>query len=245
MLSIKNTIDKLFQRKHDFNQLTTKTKLYSSILAGIYIAFGAVLMLTCGGLIPFPYKPLIMGATFSIALLLIIFAGGELYTGHCMIQNADKWKSRDKKTKINNLAIIWIGNLIGACIIAGLVVITGLSDPTLNLLISLSLTKVSIPFIPLLIKAILCNVFVCLAIWIATRTDDNPTKILLTWFCIFAFVVCGFEHSIANMAVLSLGYLSGSAITISDILCNLIVTTIGNYIGGAALIKLYDKSSQY
>lgn len=93
-----------------------------------------------------------------------------------------------------------------------------------------------------LIRGILCNIIVVLAIWMATAAQDIVSKLFASWFPIMLFVLCGFEHSVANMFFIPMGMLLGANVTIGQLITNLVVVTIGNIIGGAILIPcIYNK----
>ena len=181
-----------------------------SVMAGIYIGFGIVLIFTIGAPLKevnIPAMKALMGASFGIALTIVIFAGSELFTGNNMIMTIG---SLAKKVKWHQTIKLWIvcyiGNFLGSLLIAYLVFAGGLLDntATFNFVEKVSATKMTVPFWPLVFRGILCNMLVCLAVWMSMRAKDDTAKIFLIFWCLFAFIGSGFEHSIANMTIFGL-----------------------------------------
>lgn len=149
------------------------------------------------------------GAIFPVGLMLVIFLGAELFTGNCLIFLA-VW---DKKVKaidmFKNLGIVFFGNLLGALFIVVLCYLSGLWDTSGGLLgaytINTALTKATLSPVSALASGILCNILVCGSILVMTMSTDMTGKIWGIFFTIMAFVVCGFEHSVANMYYLLAG----------------------------------------
>ena len=98
----------------------------------------------------------------------------------------------------------------------------------------------SVSFVPLLLRAILCNILVCLAVWCAGKCRSESAKLIMIFWCLFAFITSGFEHSIANMTLLTIGLLepAGQAVSIGGYFYNLAVVTVGNMIGGIVFVAL-------
>ena len=214
-----------------------------SMLAGIYVGFGVVLVLTiCGPLKVAGDAGLkaLMGASFGVALTLVIFAGSELFTGNNMIMTIGCLSK--KVTWLDTIklwAICFIGNLAGSLLLAFAIKNAGsLSTGGAHELITkIALAKGTDTFIPLFIKGILCNMLVCLAVWTASRTKEDTAKILLVFWCLFAFIGSGFEHSIANMTLIGIGIMvSPATITWTHFWSNMLPVTLGNIIGGAVCI---------
>ncbi|URA09240.1 formate/nitrite transporter family protein [Thermospira aquatica] len=216
--------------------------LISSMLAGLYVGFGIVLILSIGGqlfLENSPFLKFIMGISFGIALTLVIFAGSELYTGNTMIMT---FGVVNRNVKFLDLILVWIvsyiGNLIGSLFIAYLVYVSGSLNSFDLLLEKVSLAKGSLPILPLLIRGFLCNLLVCLAIWMSGRTKEDSAKIFLIFWCLFGFIGSGFEHSIANMSLLGMGVFQKS-LSWGGFFYNLLWVTIGNTIAGVILAFSY------
>lgn len=216
-----------------------------SLLAGIYVGLGIILIFSVGGPLyaaGVPGLKLVMGASFGVALTLVIFAGSELFTGNNMIMTIG---SLSKKVPWGKTLAVWgisyLGNLAGALLLAYSMAFSGLIDqgPTKDLLLTATAAKMSAPFIQLFIRGILCNMLVCLAVWMAVAAKDEMAKLMLIFWCLFAFIGSGFEHSVANMTLLGMGVLentSAGTISWTGYVRNLVPVTIGNIIGGAVFV---------
>ena len=212
-----------------------------SMLAGMYIGFGVLLAFTVGGqLAGAPATKLAMGATFGVALSLVVMAGGELFTGNNMVMAAGVLK---KKVTIADAVKLWIfcwlGNAAGGILLACIYHLTGLGDGAVGaFMASAALGKMTAAPAALLTRGILCNMLVCLAVWCGFRCKSESAKLIMIFWCLLAFITTGFEHSIANMTLLTVSLLrpAGEAVTIGGWLYNLILVTIGNMIGGICLV---------
>ncbi|MHA1536174.1 MAG: formate transporter FocA [Alphaproteobacteria bacterium] len=236
--------------------------LVLSILAGAFIAFGAVFMTVVltgsAGSLPFGVARLLGGLVFSLGLILVVIGGAELFTGDNLMVMA--WANRTIKTRalMRAWAIIYFGNLIGAVGTAVLVFLSGQSGLAGGGVGKTALTiaggKVDIPFFEAVVLGILCNVLVCLAVWLSLSARTVVGKIFAIVPPIAAFVAAGFEHSIANMYFFPIALMikewapdpfwqaigaapkDYSGITIMAALGNIAPVTIGNIIGGGVLV---------
>lgn len=217
-----------------------------SIMAGMFVGIGVVASYSVSS--PFaaassPALKLVMGSVFSIALTLVIFTGSELFTGNNMIMTIGMMKG---KASMEDTLSVWmlsfIGNFIGALIIAYLMKLSGLIniDPTKSLLVSATAAKMNLSVTALIVRGILCNLLVCIAIYTCQRTENDGAKLIIIFLCLLAFIGSGFEHSIANMALLPMGMLASSdpSITMMGLIKNLGFVTLGNMIGGIAFVGL-------
>ncbi|MDG5787072.1 formate/nitrite transporter family protein [Evansella sp. AB-P1] len=214
--------------------------LASASLAGAYVGLAVVLSFTLGGLfttLSSPIASLLVGLSFGIALVLIIFAGAELFTGNNMIltvstlSGATTWRDT-----IVNWFWCYIGNLLGATLFCLLIFFSGIfsnigSD---HFLMVTAANKMGLSVSELFFRGILCNWLVCLAIWCCLRTKNDAAKIMIILWILLTFVVSGYEHSIANMAILGLALIhpSPETITFTGYFNNLIPVTLGNMVGG-------------
>jgi nitrite transporter NirC len=214
-----------------------------SMLAGIYVGFGIILIFSIGG----PLSGIgaaglkaLMGASFGVALTLVIFAGSELFTGNNMIMTIGSLSGKVSWLDTGKLwTVCYLGNLAGALLFAYLISQSGVlaSGAGQAFITKVSIAKGSGPFMQLFIKGIFCNMLVCLAIWTTARTKDDTAKILLIFWCLFAFIGSGFEHSIANMTVISVGiFVSPATVTWGHFWHNMIPVTLGNIVGGAVFV---------
>lgn len=211
----------------------------AAMMAGVYVGLGIILIFSVGARVDPAYQKLIMGASFGIALTLVVFAGSELYTGHAMIMPIG-WLCR--KVGFADLgkvwAIAWIGNLAGAVLLALIFVAGGggavLADGA-PLLLKITDAKMNAPALELVMRGILCNWLVCLALWMASRTASDAAKLGLIFWCLFAFIASGYEHSVANMTIFSIALLAGhpDSVNLAGMGHNLTWVTLGNTISGA------------
>jgi nitrite transporter len=215
-----------------------------SVMAGAYLAFGICLIFAVGA--PFAAGgtaalKLVMGTSFGIALTLVIFAGSELFTGNNMVCTIGTLARRITVRQTGEV-FLWsfLGNLLGSLGAAWLVIQSGVlsASPQNDLLIKAASIKMNAPAWDLFIRGILCNWLVCLAVWMAARTVDESAKIMLIFWCLFAFVGSGFEHSIANQSILGMALMlpHGPEVTWMGLLWNQIWVVSGNMIGGAIFV---------
>ncbi|MDH3738014.1 MAG: formate/nitrite transporter family protein [Alphaproteobacteria bacterium] len=216
-----------------------------SVLAGAFIAFGAMFatLVTTGNDLGFGLNRLIGGIAFSLGLILVIVGGAELFTGNNLIVMA--WADR-KITALQlgrNWALVFAGNFIGAVGAAVLVHWSGVLQLDGGAVAAnaakIATAKTSLPFAEAFFRGVLCNALVCLAVWLCFAAHTVSGKILAIIFPISAFVALGFEHSIANMYFIPLGWLlDADGVTVASFLGNLIPVTLGNIVGGSVFVAL-------
>ena len=189
---------------------------------------------------------LVMGSVFTAGLIMVILSQSELFTGNClMVANLKKVKL---KGLLKNWTIIYLANFIGALLVALLAWAGGLFNMGGGLLgqtaTSIASTKLALGFGSALVLGIACNLLVCLAVWLATGAKSVPGKVLAIFFPIMVFVICGFEHSIANMYYLPAGALASGAWDLGAMMLNLFAVTLGNLIGGCALALIFQSTTK-
>jgi nitrite transporter NirC len=169
----------------------------------------------------------------------VVFAGAELFTGNVMVMVQGLMARRVRPfDALGVLVVSLVGNLVGSIGFAALVHGGGsLTGPGADLVAKVVAAKDALTGPQLLWRAILCNLLVCLALWMASRTRSDGAKLAVLWWALLAFIASGFEHSIANMTLFSLGVLEGSA-TWGQLARNLAWTVPGNVIGGGPLVGL-------
>ena len=217
-----------------------------SMLAGMYVGAAIVLIFTVGGLLSKAApgtERILMGVCFGGALTIVVFAGSELFTGSNLVLTLGVFTGKSSwRDLIANWVWTWIGNLAGSILLAVIVVRSGLlnADPINAFVLKLVDMKMNIPPEQLILRAILANWLVCLGVWMAARIKSETAKILMIWWCMFTFITCGYEHSIANMCGLMLGLLlpheSMPGISLQGYGYNLALSTLGNVIGGAVFV---------
>ncbi len=212
--------------------------LILAVFAGAFIAFGAAASTASSAPLTGGWATAVKSAVFPAGLILVVFCGAELFTGNCLLLAPAVGKDIKITSLLKNWGIVYGGNLIGGVLIAVIVVYSGVQSVTVKeACIAVASNKCSMNFGLALLRAIPCNMLVCLAVWIAISSKSAAGKILAIFFPIFAFVACGFEHSVANMYYLTAGLLSGSAegLNIGNAILCLVSTTLGNIIGGALI----------
>ncbi len=212
-----------------------------SVLAGAFIALGAagftaVLAGTTPGFGP---ARLLGGIVFSTGLILVVVAGAELFTGNTLIVMARVDGRVSTAALLRNWAYAFTGNLIGALAVVLLMYLSGLLEgPKGDTARSIAEAKVALGPMAAFTRGILCNMLVCLAVWVSFAARGVADKILGIVFPISAFVLLGYEHSIANMYLIPLGWALGANVTLASFLGNLIPVTLGNIAGGAGGVAL-------
>ncbi|WP_318442478.1 nitrite transporter NirC [Photobacterium leiognathi] len=215
----------------------------SSAMAGAYVGLGIILIFTLGNMVDPSIRPLVMGATFGIALTLVIVAGSELFTGHTMFLTFGV--KTGQITVADTLRVLpqtWMGNLLGSIGVALLFFYAGggkLLPDSSSLVNNVALAKTEASATVLLFKGILCNWLVCLAIWMCQRVEGSA-KFIAIWWCLLAFIASGYEHSIANMTIFALSWFGQhtEAFTLAGIAHNLFWVTLGNTISGVVFMGL-------
>src|SRR3989338_2950020 len=239
-------------------------KFTLAMLAGVFIAFGAVLFtfVVHDSRLSFGLTQLIGGLTFCLGLILVVLAGAELFTGNNLLVMAFVSKKITLRQLLINWIIVYFGNFVGAFSIVLWIYLTRQWNTNNNLVCAKALlianAKVGLPFLVAFSRGVLCNALVCLAVWLCMSGRTTTDKILSILFPITAFVALGFEHSIANMYFIPMGILlkNNSAVLeaaavlsakVNDFSCltmqglfmkNLLPVTLGNIIGGGVLVGL-------
>ncbi|MFR3728657.1 formate/nitrite transporter family protein [Lacrimispora sp.] len=231
------TLAKAAESKSKFLKANPLGYWIAAMLAGIYVGFGILLIFSLGGMISSqPYVKIVMGMSFGIALSLVIMAGAELFTGNNLVMAGGMFGGTVKLAETVKLWVICLlGNWAGSALLALIFWGAGLTNgPVGEFMASAAAAKMAIPLVPLFLRAILCNVLVCLAIWCGFRCKSESGKLIMVFWCLFAFITSGYEHSIANMTLLTVGILnpSGAAVSISGYFYNILVVTLGNMTGG-------------
>lgn len=227
------------------------------IMAGVYIALGGATSSTAAHAIEnVGLARTIAGVIFPVGLMLIVFLGGELFTGNCLIAMDVYAKRTTWKKMMYNLVVVYFSNLAGALIVDILLVFSGNLNYSGGLLgayaIKVSLGKIAVNPVQAVTSGILCNILVCLAVLMATCAKDIVGKVWAIFFPICAFVVGGFEHCVANMFYIPTGIMAAmnpdyvnaameaygitaeqlSQLTVLGSLQNFVPVTIGNILGG-------------
>ena len=223
------------------------------ILAGAFIGLGSLyfVLITSDASLGFAASQVLGGVAFSMGLILVVVAGAELFTGNNLLAMA--WADGKISTfeLLRNWGIVCCANFVGAAGLALLVFLSGHAEMNHGLIaeqyMKIAVAKSTMPFWTAFFKGMLCNVLVCMAIWMALAGRSVVDKAVAIIFPISAFVAAGFEHSIANMYFFPLAMLlesshgvSGVApiITWASFFGNLVPVILGNLVGGSLLVGL-------
>jgi formate/nitrite transporter len=234
-----------------------------AVLAGAFIAFGSVFFttVTSASTMSYGVTRLLGGLSFCLGLVLVIVGGAELFTGNNLIIMA--WANKKVSTLqvLKNWCLVYLGNFVGALFFVVLMLISrqylSASGMVGMNMLNIAKVKCELGFTQAIALGILCNILVCLAVWLCFSSRSVAGKIISILFPVTAFVSCGFEHSIANMylvpkaimllyqqdtKILALIEQSGvnyDTVTWSNFFINnLFPVTLGNIIGGAVLVGL-------
>jgi nitrite transporter NirC len=230
--------------KLNHQRISLLSHLVRSMLAGMYVGAAIVLIFTVGGLLSTAVpgtERIAMGVCFGGALTIVIFAGSELFTGSNLVLTLGVLS---RKATVRDLASnwvwTWVGNLLGSVLLAAMAVQSGVLDPVRVFVLKVVNLKMNLPADQLFLRAILANWLVCLGVWMAVRIKSEAARVLMIWWCMFTFITCAYEHSIANMCGLMLGLLLDHAsfpgITVEGYAYNLGLSTLGNIVGGALFV---------
>lgn len=235
-----------------------------AVMAGVFIALGAVFFtyVIHDSTLSVGLTKLIGGFVFSLGLILVIITGAELFTGNNLIVMAVISRKITLGQLLNNWGIVFTGNFVGSLIVVFLILLTGMwtaGNASVGVTaLAIADAKVDLTFWQALSKGILCNILVCLAVYLCFSGRSVTDKILAILFPITAFVALGFEHSVANMYFIPAGLLLknspqvlaaaqdmlGGVPDLSNLTMygflvdNLLPVTFGNIIGGTIFVGL-------
>ncbi|MBK1712593.1 formate/nitrite transporter family protein [Rubrivivax gelatinosus] len=233
-----------------------------AVLGGAFVALGAmfatVAIAGADHLLPWGVMRLLMGAAFSMGLMLVVVAGAQLFTSDALMVMAWASGRLDTRRMLRVWTLVWLGNLVGALGTAVIVFLGGQYGAGHGEVgasaLYLASSKASLAPFKAFSLAILCNVLVCLATWLSLAARSVTDKIVAMFLPITAFVAAGFEHCVANMYFVPYGLLvkwfapagfwaepaaqakAAAEIPVGQYLVNLGVVTLGNWVGGALLV---------
>lgn len=213
----------------------------SALLAGLFIGLGYTGYLIVSGTMADAAVGKVVGALlFPVGLLLVLIAGADLFTGNTLVTMA--WYKKEIKLSdvVKNLGIVWLGNFVGALLLVALVYFSNTFTGSIaDGVIYLAEKKAHLNMVELLTRSTLCNILVAITVYMSYAAKDVTGKVIISYIPIWLFVITGFEHCVANMFVLPMGYLLGADITIAQIFANIVPVTIGNIIGGMLVTAAY------
>jgi formate transporter len=223
--------------------LPLRSLLILGLLGGVYIGFGgalATLALTDSQLGFGPAK-LAAGGAFSLGLILLVIAGGELFTGNNLMLAALASGKVSARSLWRNWTITYAANAAGALLLASMIHYSGVLDGggVKATAVRIAEAKAQLGVGSAFLRGLLCNVLVCLAVWLSLAARSIEGKVLAIVFPITAFVALGFEHCVANLYLIPVGMLSGAHVTGQQFIGNILAVTLGNTVGGGALASAY------
>ena len=221
-----------------------------AILAGAFVALGAsfMLMVRSDSTLSSSVSLLLGGLAFCLGLFLVLVAGAELFTGNCLMVIGALDGRYPFARMLRKWAVVYVGNAVGALLVVLLMVVAGFpamqNGAVGELALSVAASKASLSPLVAFTRGILCNVLVCLAVWMGSAGKTVCDKLAAAILPVVAFVVLGFEHSVANMFFLPLGLvidaLQGTAtVAAAGVASNLLFVTLGNIVGGVAIAAAY------
>ena len=247
---IKEAIEKVGVKK---TRLPFLASFMLAVIAGGSIGLGALYytIVASDAELGFATTRVLGGLVFSLGLALVLVGGAELFTGNNLIVMAWASGSVSSREMLANWITVYFGNLAGAL---GLVLLVFFSHH-LDMnggrigqsILNTAVAKIQPDSFTLFVKGILCNLLVCLAVWLAYAGRSVTDKIVALILPISAFIAAGFEHCVANMYFLPLAWLltqtgsvpagfDASSITLAGIVHNLVPVTLGNIVGGSGLV---------
>lgn len=249
---IQDKVEKLGVKKAHMPALAS---FMLAIVAGGSIGLGAMFfaLVLADPTYSFATQRVLGGAVFTLGLAIVMIGGAELFTGNCLLVMA--WCNRQLRTAevLRNWTIIWLGNLVGAL---GLIFLLEMAHfgalgngAVGDAIVRLAVAKASPDMVAIFFKGILCNILVCLAVWLSYAGRSVADKIAGMILPVSAFIAAGFDHCVANMFILPFGWLlveaghapagvDVSVLTLARIAHNLVPATLGNIVGGAGFVGL-------
>ena len=231
---------------------TPLPKLFAlALLAGAFIAFAGASTTAASATVTDPSAAKVITALlFPAGLVMVVLAGSALVTGDCLMIISAAAKRITVPELLRTWGLVYLGNLLGSVLVAALVVFGHTPDlfggALAESLVNTAVAKVSLSFTDGLLRGILCNILVCVAVWITIGGSTATEKILGLWPPIFLFVLAGYEHCVANMFYIPAGIFTAAEYGIaaeglnwgSFLLRNLLPVSLGNLIGGAGVVGL-------
>jgi formate/nitrite transporter len=225
-------------------RLPLRALVMLGMLAGAFIGLGSLyyVIVVSDPALPLALQRVLGGAVFSLGLLLVVVAGAELFTGNNLIAMA--WA--DGKVSTRELAFNWLvvccANFAGAVLLASLVFLSGHAQAYAATYLKIAAAKTSLPWVQAFFSGVMCNVLVCLAVWMTLAGRSVVDKAVAIVAPISAFVAAGFEHSVANMFFIPLGMMLQAAaaqpVEPFGLVRNLVPVIAGNLVGGSVLVAL-------
>lgn len=223
-----------------------------AIMAGMFIAIaGAGASIAVVSVETPSIAKLISGCIFPGGLAMAILAGSELFTGNCLLIIPCMAKTIKIREMIRNMLIVYLGNLVGGLLVCAMLVyghtFSLFNNGMAEFAVSTAAAKTSLTFSDAFIRGIMCNILVCIAVWMGFAAKDVGGKVIAIFLPIMIFVICGYEHSVANMYYIPAGIMSMNEYGIGAdglnwltfLVNNEIPVTLGNIVGGSFVGLMY------
>ena len=238
---MKETFDNYIEAGKNKVKNSASNTLVLAMFAGAFIAIaGVASTIASYGIENASVAKLLSALIFPMGLIMVILFKTELFTGNCLLVIPFIKKEIKFRSLLKNLIIVYLGNIIGAIIVALMLKQGGHYDNPVYLetVLKIAKTKASYDLLKSFILGVLCNILVCMAVLISFSVKETVPKILVIFIPIFIFIMLGLEHSVANMYYLFAGYLN-KGIGLKAVLHNLIPVTLGNVVGGMGFALIY------
>ncbi|AEC01333.1 formate/nitrite transporter family protein [Parasphaerochaeta coccoides] len=217
----------------------------AAMLAGVFVGLGMFLIYTIGGYLNasgITHYKILMGVSFGIALSLVMLLDGNLFTGNTMLATAGLLAGKMKVRQAVKLCVwSWLGNFAGSTLLAILFLFADTTHGSVRqFFIDGAMAKMTVPAVNIFFKGVLCNFLVCFATLSAIKLKEETARLIMIFWCLFAFITTGYEHSVANMSFFSAAWLlSGRTIPLISIGHGLLWSTVGNAVGGILVAVAY------
>lgn len=229
----KDTLEAVYKAAEYKAALPLNLLMMQSFMAGVYIAVAGQLFLTVGG-------GVLGSSLFPTGLIAVVLTSAELFTGDALVFIAGVLGGRVSVRKlIRNWTVAWTVNFAGCMFWAGLLAYASgaLEDAgQVDLAITVAEKKAHQPWGQIFLKGIGANFLVCIGVWQATCAEEVAGKVLAIWFPVAAFVMMGFDHSIAMQFLIPIGMMYGADVSVGGLFWALVPATIGNAVGGGLLV---------
>ncbi len=219
------------------------------MFAGFFIGFAGIASTTAASTIANPSVAKLVGAmVFPAGMAMVLIAGSELFTGNTLIILAVLEKKITVMKMLKNWIFVFVGNFLGAALVACGVVYGHTPDlfggDLAGSIVRAGAFRCNLSFFESLIRGILCNVLVCIAVWMSFAAKNISGKLMASFWPVMVFVLCGFEHSVADMyfgtaaLLASREYgIAAEGLTLIRFFTHCIIpVTLGNIIGGAGIV---------
>ncbi|MBR1830200.1 MAG: formate/nitrite transporter family protein [Atopobiaceae bacterium] len=223
-----------------------------AVLAGLFIGMGGMFMLLvkADATLSFAASSVLGGFAFSLGLFAVLVAGAELFTGNNLMIVGKAQGLYGPAQLLRSWAIVYVGNLCGSLLLVALLHFAnfgGMNGGAVGeTMVKVATAKCALPWTVAFFRGVMCNILVCLAVWMGFAGKTVVDKFLAAAMPVMAFVACGFEHCVANMFFIPMGLvtlattgapegLDAAALTLGGLLSNLSAATLGNMVGGVAI----------